>query len=107
MLLESSKDTFTTSASFQNPTSSVFAPDFGAQWMTRKIQIMNMPSGELTGAWNRCIENAFSAKASVEDELEKPRLANVGPFPDGPLRSHLRYSPDGKYQTDVRLRTVY
>lgn len=77
-LLNSAADAFTTSASFQNPTPPVFAPDFGAKKMERDVQIMNTPKEELPGAWERCIENALSTKTSVEDELEKPRLANVG-----------------------------
>ncbi|KAF9649505.1 cysteine proteinase [Thelephora ganbajun] len=76
-LLNSVADVFTTSASFQNPTAPVFALDFGAQKMERDLQIMGMPLGELPGAWERCIENALSVKTSVEDELEKPRLANT------------------------------
>lgn len=48
--------------------------------MDRDIQIMGMQKEELPGAWERCVENALSIRTSVEDELEKPRLANVGPF---------------------------
>lgn len=77
-LLNSAADVFTTSASFQNPTPPVFAPDFGAQKLEREMEIMKMQGEELPGAWGRCIENAISVKISVEDELEKPRLANVG-----------------------------
>ncbi|KAF9783901.1 cysteine proteinase [Thelephora terrestris] len=76
-LLNSSRDVFTTSASFQNPTPPIFAPDFGAQRMARDLQIMNMSPEELLSAWNRCIETALSVKTTVEDELEKPRLANT------------------------------
>ena len=76
-LLNSAEGVFATSASFQNPTPPVFAPDFGAQKMERDLQIMNTSNDELPGAWERCIENALSIKTSVEDELEKPRLANV------------------------------
>jgi len=79
-LLNSAVDAFTTSASFQNPTPPVFAPDFGAQKMERDLQIMNTSKEELPGAWERCIKNALSIKISVEDELEKPRLANVSFF---------------------------
>ena len=46
--------------------------------MERDLKIMNMPKEELPGAWERCIENALSVRTSIEDELEKPRLANVG-----------------------------
>jgi ubiquitin carboxyl-terminal hydrolase L5 len=77
-LLNSAADVFTTSASFQNPNPPVFAPDFGAQKLEREMGIMRMQKEELLGAWGRCIENAISVKTSVEDELEKPRLANVG-----------------------------
>jgi len=77
-LLNSAADVFTTSASFQNPTPRIFAPDFGSQKMQRDLQIMEMQKEELPGVWERCIENALSVKTSVEDELEKPRLANVG-----------------------------
>jgi ubiquitin carboxyl-terminal hydrolase L5 len=73
-------DVFITSASFQNSAPPVFAPDFGAQKMERDLQIMKMSKEELPGAWERCIQNALSVKTSVEDELEKPRLANVCPF---------------------------
>ena len=75
--MNSAGEVFTTSASFQNPTPPVFAPDFGARRMTRDLEIMNMPPEGLPGAWERCIENALSVKTSVEDELEKPRLAHV------------------------------
>jgi len=78
--MNSSADVFTTSASFQNPTPPIFAPDFGARKMDRHLQIMEIPEGDLPGVWERCIENALSVKTSVEDELEKPRLANVGSF---------------------------
>jgi hypothetical protein len=78
-LLKSSRDVFTTSASLQNPTPQVFAPDFGAQRMARNIQIMRMSKEELLGPWERCIENALSIKTSVEDELERPLFAKV-PF---------------------------
>jgi len=79
-LLNSAADAFTTSASFQNPTPPVFALDFGAQKMERDLQIMNTSKEKLPGVWERCIENALPIKTSVEDELEKPRLANVGCF---------------------------
>lgn len=76
-LSKSSREAFTTSASLQNPTPQVFAPDFGSLRMARDLQIMEMPKEELSRAWERCIENALSVKTSVEDELEKPLLANV------------------------------
>jgi len=76
-LLNSAADVFTTSASFQNPTPAVFASDFGEQKQRRNLQIINTPGEELPGLWERCIENALSIKTSVEDELEKPRLANT------------------------------
>ena len=99
-LLNSAVDVFTTSASFQNPTPPIFAPDFGAQKMERDIQIMKMEKEELPGAWERCIENALSVKTSVEDELEKPRLANVGSF-----RRSCCARPHGSYQTENIKRT--
>ena len=46
--------------------------------MDRDLQIMAMQKEGLPSTWERCIENALSVKTEVEDELEKPRLANVG-----------------------------
>jgi len=76
-LLDSSRDAFATSASFQNSTPPVFARDFGSLRMARDLQIMKMQKEELPSVWERCIENALSIKMGVEDELEKPRLANT------------------------------
>ena len=67
---------------------------------------MKMPKEELHGTWERCIENALSVKTTVEDELEKPRLANVSPFDDS-LHSNSPCLSDGECQTDVRLRAVH
>ena len=39
-----------------------------------------MQEKELPGTWERCIKNALSIKTPVEDELERPCLANVGSF---------------------------
>lgn len=56
---------------------------------------MRMQREELSGAWGRCVENAISVKTLVEDELEKPRLANVGS-----LRRTRCITAHGCYQTE-------
>lgn len=99
-LLNSAVDAFTTSASFQNSTPPVFAPDFGAKKMERDVEIMKTPKEELPSVWERCIKDALSIKISVEDELEKPRLANVGYSQR--LRHVLAYD---HYQTENIKRT--
>lgn len=94
-LLNSAAEVFTTSASFQNPNPPIFAPDFGAQKLEREMEIMKMQKEELPGAWGRCVENAISIKTLVEDELEKPRLANVGS-----LQRSRCVTTHGCYQTE-------
>jgi ubiquitin carboxyl-terminal hydrolase L5 len=76
-LLQSADEVFATSASQSSAHGATYAADFGSLKMDMTMKVMEMPTRNLAGAWERCIQGAMSAKIAVEEELARPRDAHV------------------------------
>ncbi|KAJ7069636.1 ubiquitin C-terminal hydrolase [Mycena amicta] len=53
-----------------------YAADFGSRKMTRDLEIMRMPEQELIPTWERCVQDAVSAKVVLGDEVSRAYRAN-------------------------------
>lgn len=86
-----------------------FAQDFGSLWNAKKLDILNLPDGQLLSTYETTIRKLRGARAAYDQEMEKARRVQVSIlcFYNGKGAKLIMLVSGREQEANIRLRAIH